>query len=95
MTTPKAIAPEAEIRVVLSQVGAAIELHRPDRDPVTLTLLRPQQIAAYAMRLPVTMRHTSIGQIAIRMAREIAKADVPVSPDVWTFNASTNEYRRT
>ena len=84
-----------EIRVVLNQCGAALELHRTGKEPVTLNMFRPVEIQAYGQRLADTnpdMRYASIGQLALAMAREIAKHDCPVSPFVWSYNASTGEY---
>lgn len=84
-----------ELRVVLNQCGAALELHKEDKSVIVVDLYRPEHIEAYGRKVAADnpdMRYASIGQMALAMAREIAKGTYPVNPNVWTYNASTNEY---
>lgn len=84
-----------EIRVILNQCGATLELHRTGKEPVMLAMFKPDHIAQYGKKLSANnpdMRYASIGQLALQMAREIARGDCAVSPHTWTYNASTNEY---
>lgn len=82
-----------EVRVVLSQCGAALELHGVNDIPITLLLLRPTQLEYYRDVLSEQnpdMRHASIGQIAMFAAKRLCHT--PVNPHLWQYNASTNTY---
>ena len=93
-----------EIRVVLNQCGAMLELHGHTSEPVTIALIRPERIEEYARELSAKnpdMRYASIGQVAHGLAVEwfnsLNKAGMPeliLSPHTWTFSASTGVYER-
>ena len=91
-----------EIRVVLNQCGAALELHGHTPNPVTIALIRPERIEEYGRELAAKnpdMRYANLEQVAHGLAREwfaaLDKAKMPalsLSSRVWSFNASTGEY---
>jgi len=91
-----------EIRVVLNQCGAALELHGHTPAPVMIALIRPERIEEYGRELAAKnpdMRYANLEQVAHGLAREwfaaLDKAKMPalsLSSRVWSFNASTGEY---
>jgi len=91
-----------EIRVVLNQCGATLELHGHAPNPIMIALIRPERISEYGRELTAKnpdMRYASLEQVAHGLAVEwfksLNKAGMPaltLSPSVWTFNASTGEY---
>jgi hypothetical protein len=88
-----------EYRVVLNQLGAAIELHNHGGEPVTLVTLPPSSIERWGRKMVAElgnpdMRYASIEQVALYAARQLVTQPYLVSPGVWTYNASTQEYAR-
>ena len=91
-----------EIRVVVNQCGAALELHGHTPTPITIALIRPERLSEYGRELAAKnpdMRYSTIEQVSLGLAREwfdsLNKAGMPaleLSPKVWQFNASTGEY---
>ncbi len=91
-----------EIRVVLNECGAALELHGHTPNPVTIALIRPERIEEYGRELASKnpdMRYATIAQVAHGLAAEwfkaLNKSGMPaltLSSHVWSFNASTGEY---
>ena len=100
--TKQAQASPREIRVVLNQCGAALELHGHAPNPIVIALIRPERLTEYGRELASKnpdMRYSTLGQISHGLARvwfdALDKAGMPelvLSPRVWTFNASTGEY---
>ena len=83
------------VKVVISQCGAALELHGVADNPVTLLLLSPTRLEHYRevlieeSRNPY-MRHANIGQVAMFAAKRLCNGNV--DPNVWTYNASEDKY---
>jgi len=73
-----------------------MELHGAEPNPVCIALVSVSELGAYRTHLAESnpdMRHASIGQLAVGYANRIFQ-NVTISPDAWTFNASTGEYSR-
>ena len=84
-----------EYRVVLNQLGAAIELHNHGGDPVTLLLLSPTRLEYWRDKQAGSnpnMRHANIGQVAMFAAKSLVNQPDLVSPHVWSYDASTGQY---
>ncbi len=80
------------IRVVLNQAGAALELHNVNDSPVTLLLIRPDHLERFRDELGVTMRHATIGQLSMMLARRLVNSMTDLDPNLWEYNASTDRY---
>ena len=87
----------SEVRAVINQCGVAIEEHGRACGPLTLCLLSVDQLGAYRAQLSESnpdMRHASIGQLAVGLAKEMVGTVATVSPYAWTYNASEDRYYR-
>jgi len=87
----------SEIRAVINQCGVAIEEHGRACGPLTLCLLNVSQLGEYRRQLAESnpdMRHASIGQLAVGIAKDMLGTIATVSPYAWTYNASEDRYER-
>jgi hypothetical protein len=94
-----------EIRIVLNQVGAFIELHRSEnQNPVVLlgklsNNLMDKYRSELIERNPY-MEYASIGQIIQGVAQwwfDAVKKQIPgvtLNPVLWSYNASDNTYSK-
>lgn len=91
-----------EIRIVVNQCGAALELHGHTPSPITIAMIRPDRLDSYRKELAERnpdMRYASIGQVYQAFAQQwfaaLNKSGMPaltLNPHVWTYNASTETY---
>lgn len=87
------------IRVVVNQCGAALELHNVVDNPVTLVLLSPSRLEWYGKQMVEEsgnpyMRYSSIGQVAMYAAKRLVQSVTDLDPNIWQYNASTETYSR-
>lgn len=85
------------IRVVINQCGAALELHNVADNPVTLLLLKPNRLEWYRNQMIAEsrnpyMRHANIGQVAMYAAKRLVRSVTDLSPYLWEYNATTGQY---
>lgn len=91
-----------EIKIVVSQCGAALELHGHTENPIVIALIRPERLEQYRAELAdknPDMRYASIGQVSQAFARqwfaalnEAGMPELALSPYIWTYNASEQKY---
>jgi hypothetical protein len=85
------------IKVVLSQCGAALELHNVADNPVTLILLSPTRLEWYRDQMSESnpdMRYATIGQVAMYAAQRLVQSITDLDPNPYVYNASTDTYSR-
>jgi len=85
------------IKVVLNQCGAALELHNVADNPVTLYLLSPTRLEWYRAQMCESnpdMKYATIGQVAMYAAKQLIQSITDLDPALYTFNASTNQYSK-
>lgn len=89
-----------EIRIIINQAGAYIELHGHLPSPVVIGQLSPDAYREEAIRLNPDMRYATWGQLVEGAAKRWFAAIAPtcegltLSPHLWTYNASTDKYER-
>lgn len=93
------------IKVVLNQIGAFIELHRPNHEHPVITLGKIDNGLAGKYRSELIernpdMQYATIGQIYEGLANWWLDAvrnstpDVVLTPGLWSYNASEDSYSR-
>jgi hypothetical protein len=89
-----------EIRIVINQAGAYIELHGHLPSPVRIGKLSTDAYREEAIRLNPDMRHATWGQLVQGAARKWFDAvshsceGLTLSPHLWTYNASADSYEK-
>jgi hypothetical protein len=95
--------PSAQIRIVLNQLGAFIELHGHHERPIVIGRLsnaRVEEYRAWLIERHPDMRYASFGQVVQRVAEEWFAAikdtctGLTLNSHIWQYNASTNTYER-
>jgi hypothetical protein len=81
------------VKVVIGQLGAALELHGVNDNPITLLLLSPTRLEHYRRIMAEDnpdMLHACIGQVAMFAAKRLCHGNV--DPHIWSYNASEDKY---